>query len=57
MNFTLRVNMAFALASLEPKMRKIFSEFLKEDHRQDIGADGFYNCPQTGDEVAIDWFL
>ena len=38
-------------------IEKDFLRILKEDHRQDIGADGFYNCPKTGDEVAIDWFL
>ena len=30
---------------------------LKEDFPRDIGADGFYNCPKTGDEIAIDWSL
>ena len=34
-----------------------FIEILKQDHKQDIGADGFYNCPTTGDEIAIDWSL
>jgi len=32
-----------------------FYKILKEDHKQDIGADGFYNCPISGDEKPIKW--
>lgn len=32
-----------------------FYKILKQDYQCDIGADGFYNCPISGDEKPIDW--
>ncbi len=32
-----------------------FYKILKEDYKQDIGADGFYNCPISGNEKGIRW--
>ena len=42
---------------IRAKDEQDFLKILKEEYPRDIGADAFYNCPQTGDEVAIDWFL
>ena len=42
---------------VEARDEKHFVEILKEDYKQDIGADGFYNCPKTGDEKAINWSI
>ena len=32
-----------------------FYKVLKEDYQCNIGADGFYNCPISGNEKPIDW--
>ena len=42
---------------VEARDEKHFVEILKEDYKQDIGADGFYNCPKTGKEIAINWSI
>jgi len=42
---------------IEARDEKHFIEILKQDHKQDIGADGFYNCPKTGKEIAINWSI
>ena len=42
---------------IEARYEKHFVEILKEDYKQDIGADGFYNCPKTGKEIAINWSI
>ena len=42
---------------IEARDEKHFVEILKEDYKQDIGADGFYNCPKTGKEIAINWSI
>ena len=42
---------------VEARDEKHFIEILKEDYKQDIGADGFYNCPKTGKEIAINWSI
>ena len=34
-----------------------FGKILKGDHKQDIGADGAFDCPITDDEKAIRWEL
>ena len=41
----------------EARDEKHFIEILKEHYKQDIGTDGFYNCPKTGNEIAIDWSI
>ena len=55
--FYLEAEYGVSFGIIRAKDEKDFLRILKEDFPRDIGADGFYNCPTTGDEVAIDWFL
>ena len=41
--------------TIEAKDEREFYRILKEDHKQDIGADGHFDCPITGDEKFLDW--
>jgi len=40
---------------IEAKNEKEFYEILKQDHKQDINADGCFDCPITGDEKPLNW--
>ena len=39
---------------IEASSEAHFIEILRQDHRDDIGADGAFDCPKTGDEKFID---
>jgi len=41
--------------TIEAKNEREFYKVLKEDHKQDIGSDGHFDCPITGDEKFLDW--
>ena len=41
--------------TIEAKNEQEFYRILKEDHKQDINADGHFDCPITGDEKPLNW--
>jgi len=41
--------------TIEAKNEQEFYRILKEDHKQDINADGCFDCPVTGDEKPLNW--
>ncbi len=57
MEFDMESEYGVSVDIVEARDEKHFIEILKQDYKQDIGADGFYNCPKTGKEIAINWSI
>ena len=56
-NYWLESDYGASFGTIEARNEVEFVRILKEDHKQDIGADGAFDCPITGDEKAIRWGL
>ena len=56
-HFWIESDYGCSMGSIEARNEAHFIEILKQDHKQDIGADGAFDCPVTGDEKAINWEL
>ena len=54
-HFQLESDYGVSFGMIEANNEKEFYEILKQDHKQDINADGCFDCPITGDEKPLDW--
>lgn len=54
-HFQLESDYGVTFGVIEAQNEKEFYKILKEDYKQDIGADGAFDCPVTGDEKPLMW--
>ena len=54
-HFWLESDYDASFGMIEARNEVEFYRILKEDYKQDIGADGAFDCPITGDEKFLDW--
>ena len=54
-HFQLESDYGVTFGMIEAKNEKEFYEILKQDYKQDINADGCFDCPITGDENPLNW--
>ena len=54
-HFQLESDYGVTFGTIEAKNEEEFYRILKEDYKQDINADGCFDCPITGKEKPLNW--